>query len=149
MILETGAEEASAVKARRGGCACGAVRYEAIGDPVRISVCHCKRCQLRTGSAFGVGCYFPERNLKVLQGALKSFQRTSEAGRWVRTRFCETCGSTVLWEAEAFPMIVAVAGGSFDDTDWFEPKLHVWASAAQKWIHFPAGVEVLPRSNVG
>ena len=39
---------------RGGRCACGAVRYETTGAPRRVSVCHCKACQRRTGSAFGI-----------------------------------------------------------------------------------------------
>jgi hypothetical protein len=41
-----------------GGCACGAVRYRVKNAPFRTGVCHCKLCQRRTGSAFGVGVYF-------------------------------------------------------------------------------------------
>ena len=35
----------------KGGCFCGAVRYETVGKPVRVSLCHCRYCQLRTGTA--------------------------------------------------------------------------------------------------
>jgi hypothetical protein len=137
------------VQVRSGGCSCGAVRYETVGEPIRVSVCHCKQCQLRTGSAFGISCYFPKESVKVLQGSMKTYQRRSDDGRWFRTQFCGVCGSTVLWHLEALPEAIGVAGGSFDNTDWLDPKLHVWASSAQKWIHFPEGVEVLRESNIG
>lgn len=42
-----------------GGCLCGAVRYRTEGLPVFTIVCHCRACQHRTGSAFGIGAYFP------------------------------------------------------------------------------------------
>jgi hypothetical protein len=80
---------------------------------------------------------------------MKTYQRYSDEGRWFRTQFCEVCGSTVLWELEALPGAIGVAGGLFDNTDWLDPKLHVWASSAQKWIHFPDDVEVLQESNIG
>jgi hypothetical protein len=132
-----------------GSCACGAVRYEANGEPRRVSVCHCKDCQRRTGSTFGLACYFPRANVRLLAGTTKTFERISEAGRWVRLRFCETCGTTVLWHAEAVPDLVGVAAGTFDDTDWISPKLHVWARSAQGWLRFPEDAEVLERSNLG
>ena len=113
---------------RTGGCACRAVRYEAIGEPRRLSVCHCKDCQRRTGSAFGIACYFPREQVRLLGGATRTFERSSEAGRWVRLQFCETCGTTVHWQAEALPDLVGIAAGTLDDTGWVAPQLHVWAT---------------------
>ena len=42
----------------QGGCFCGKLRYETVGEPVRTAVCHCRYCQLRTGTAFGISVYF-------------------------------------------------------------------------------------------
>lgn len=134
---------------RTGGCACGAVRYEVVGEPRRIAVCHCRQCQRRTGSAFGVACYFPRENVELASGVTKGFERSSDAGRWVRLQFCEACGTTVLWHVEAAPDLVGVAVGTLDDTDWVAPKLHVWASSAQSWLRFPDDAEVLQQSNLG
>jgi hypothetical protein len=33
-----------------GGCLCGAVRYEAIGDPFSVIHCHCSSCRRHTGA---------------------------------------------------------------------------------------------------
>ena len=43
-----------------GGCACGENRYETSGNPERARVCHCRYCQLRSGSPFGVGAWFKD-----------------------------------------------------------------------------------------
>jgi hypothetical protein len=138
----------SEVTVRLGGCSCGAVRFEAAGDPVRVGVCHCKECQRRTGSAFGISCYFPKDNVKVLQGSMTTFERSSESGRWARTRFCDVCGSTVLFDVEVQPQAIGVAGGSFDKTDWIDPQLHAWARSAQKWYRFPDDANVLQEGAV-
>ena len=132
-----------------GQCLCGAVRFETTGEPVRVSVCHCKSCQRRTGSAFGTSCFFRSADVKVLQGSLKTFERGSEAGRWVRNQFCAACGTTVLWQLEVVPEATAIAAGTFDDTGWLDPKLHVWACSAQDWTQFPEDAEVLQKSNLG
>lgn len=134
---------------RTGGCACGAVRYEVTGDPIRVSVCHCNDCQRRTGSAFGIGCVFPRDAVTLVQGEMKIFERPSNSGNWVRFHFCPECGSSVIWDFEILPQARGIAGGSFDDTGWLDPKRHVWTKSAQQWVTFPDDAEVLLESNFG
>jgi hypothetical protein len=33
-----------------GGCMCGAVRYEASGDPLSVIFCHCESCRKNSGA---------------------------------------------------------------------------------------------------
>ena len=80
---------------------------------------------------------------------MKVFERSSESGRWVTLRFCPNCGTTVMWDLEAVPDGIGIAGGTFDDTDWLDPKLHVWARQAQNWVTIPGDAEVLAESNLG
>ena len=80
---------------------------------------------------------------------MKVFERSSESGRWVKLRFCPNCGTTVMWDLEAVPDGIGIAGGTFDDTDWLDPKLHVWARQAQNWVTIPGDAEVLAESNLG
>ena len=48
-------EGIGAMSDEKGGqCVCGKVTYTVVGEPARITICHCKWCQRRTGSAFGV-----------------------------------------------------------------------------------------------
>ena len=68
------------MKKHSGGCACGKVRYHSIGQPVKTGLCHCRYCQLRTGSAFGISVYFKKENLKIEFGDLKKYTFTTENG---------------------------------------------------------------------
>ena len=43
---------------REAQCSCGQVKLVVDGEPVRIAVCHCYSCQLRTGSTLGVQARF-------------------------------------------------------------------------------------------
>ena len=56
-----------------GGCLCGQVRYEVQGEPLLNGICHCRYCQCRTGSAFGVNIYFHKSNVHIVSGEVKSF----------------------------------------------------------------------------
>ena len=66
------------MKKHSGGCACGKVRYHTIGQPVKTGLCHCRYCQLRTGTAFGISVYFKKENLKIESGDLKKYTFTTE-----------------------------------------------------------------------
>jgi hypothetical protein len=44
-----------------GGCLCGAVRYTSISTPEWVGVCHCRDCQIHTGSALRSWCACPRR----------------------------------------------------------------------------------------
>jgi hypothetical protein len=130
-----------------GGCLCGAVRYRVTGAPIRTSVCHCKFCQRRTGSAFGVGVYFKREHFDLLRGDLARYEyRSDETGRWLRVEFCPKCGSTVTWTLEMIPDGRGVAAGSFDDTSWIKPERQSWTRSKQPWVHLQDGIPVFEKS---
>ncbi|MCD6042929.1 MAG: Gfa-like protein [Burkholderiales bacterium] len=132
-----------------GGCNCGAVRFRVKSAPQRTSVCHCKFCQRRTGSAFGLGAYFLKDDFELLKGELRAYEhRSDESGRWLRTEFCPTCGSTVTWTLEASPNWRGVSGGAFDDTTWLKVERHGWTRSRQHWVVIPPGVETFEKSSL-
>ncbi len=129
-----------------GGCLCGAVRYRVTGQPVRASICHCRNCQRRTGSAFGMGAYFRPEQVEILRGELKTYAyRSDESGRWLHMQFCPQCGGTVTWTAEALGDLRAIAGGTLDDPDWLQIDRHGWTRSKQNWFTCPAGVQVFEK----
>jgi hypothetical protein len=133
-------------KVHEGGCLCGAVRYRVTSEPVRTSVCHCRNCQRRTGSAFGVGAYFKDSDVEI-RGELRAYEyRSDESGRSLKMQFCPQCGSTVTWTLELFPGFRAIAGGSFDDPDWIRIERHVWTRSKHKWFVCPPDVEAFEKA---
>ncbi|WP_425050355.1 GFA family protein [Psychromarinibacter sp. S121] len=104
-----------------GGCHCGAIRYRTTGMPAKTAVCHCRDCQLRTGSAFGVSVYFDSDRIEILQGVPRGYHFQSESGRSFATQFCPECGTTLMWVLELFPGRTGVAGGTFDPPSfWYD-----------------------------
>jgi hypothetical protein len=64
-------------------------------------------------------------------------QRVADSGNTVTFQFCPVCGSTVYWEAQGFPGLIAVAVGSFADPAFPAPahsvcewRRHHWVKAA-------------------
>ena len=111
----------------RGGCACGKVRYEVKGNPQVSAVCHCRYCQLRSGSAFGTLVYFSEENFKIISGKCNTYKFISESGYNWTNQFCKTCATTLTSRLEIKPGHVGVAGGTFDPpTFWYKPETEVF-----------------------
>lgn len=125
-----------------GGCVCGAVRYRAYEEPARVSLCSCSWCKKRTGSAFGVSVYFDQNNVEFIGGNLEHYRLVSDAGRWIESEFCKTCGTTVTWTLEFLPGHRGIAGGTFDEpTFWYTPERYVFTRSKPDWMEIPDGVD--------
>jgi hypothetical protein len=119
---------------RRASCSCGDLQVVCEGEPVRISMCHCLECQRRTGAVFGNQAWFNRQQITSISGNSTQFSRLSDAGRSVTFQFCLVCGSTVYWEAEALPGLIAVAVGSFGDPAFAAPKHSGWEWRRHDWV---------------
>ena len=118
-----------------GGCQCGQVRYITTGLPEKAAVCHCRYCQTRTGSAFGVSAYFPRDKVSV-SGNLKDYRFTTESGRAFTTHFCPDCGTNLLWSLEMSPDLIGIAAGTFDPPPfWFPLSREIFTRSAAPFVH--------------
>jgi hypothetical protein len=123
---------------RRAACNCGQLQLICEGEPARISICHCLACQRRTGAAFGYQAWFERPKITAISGRSTEFKRVADSGKSVTSRFCPVCGSTVYWEAELFPGLIAVAVGAFADPAFPPPKHSVWERRRHAWVETPA-----------
>ena len=57
----------------KGGCACGAVRYEMSGTPIAQLLCQCQHCRQRSGTGHSAYLVFAQRDDLALTGAVKSW----------------------------------------------------------------------------
>lgn len=154
----------------KGGCACGAVRYETEGDPFPVGVCHCRYCQTRTGSAFGISVYFDDEQVSITQGVLAEYSYQTESGGTATNRFCPKCGTTLFEKISMRPDKTSITGGTFDPpTFWYDITREVFCrtkapfvsnAVAEKHLTFPAhekrhvdrdalagGLKPMPRPN--
>ena len=104
---------------REGGCLCGEARYLVSGYPEPRGVCHCRYCQLRTGSAFAVLAYFKPENFSLKSGQLTHYGFTSESGKQWDINFCSKCGTTVYYQLEAWGDLIGIDSGTFDPPAFF------------------------------
>jgi len=130
----------------KGQCVCGAVSYNIVGEPKRVTICHCKWCQRRTGSAYGVEVVFEDSQIKIDDELVTRYRHLSdESGRWLDQHFCSKCGSNIGFTLEAVPGIRTIAAGTFDDPSWLQsnqyPCRHVFTRSMQDWTTIPDHVE--------
>ncbi|MCT7375662.1 GFA family protein [Chelativorans sp. EGI FJ00035] len=124
--------------ARIATCTCGSLRATCVGEPEKVSLCHCFACQRRTGSTFGIAAFFRREDVRV-EGPARCYTRPSDSGFPVDFHFCPDCGSTVWWEPQRKPAMIAVAVGSFADPAFPAPTQAVYAECGHPWVRDSVG----------
>lgn len=115
-----------------GGCVCGAVRYEIRAKPLMMFKCHCKTCQMTTGSGYTPVVLVPAKAFKLLQGTLTKYTTDSiKGGDGNQRGFCGACGSR-LTGAES-PRWLGVTASSLDDPTLFKSEYDIFTQHAQPW----------------
>ncbi|WP_040308676.1 GFA family protein [Asticcacaulis biprosthecium] len=112
---------------RKGGCQCGAVRFEVAGALGKASVCHCRMCQKAFGNVFAPLVSVREATLTWTKAEPARFQSSN----LVKRGFCPTCGTPLTYEA---PDGVAVAIGAFDHPEGIEPVIQFGVEGRIPWM---------------
>jgi len=100
----------------KGGCQCGAIRFEAYGDEFWPSICHCRMCQKATGSYFGAYATFSDSKVRWTRGEVSYFVSSSVAKRG----YCKDCGTPLTYEWHQDGL--SLATGAFDNPDLVAPN---------------------------
>ena len=125
---------------RKGGCACGAVRYELRAEPWDTGWCHCRTCQLNSGSPAMIFSSIAPEAFAWTKGAdkVKSFKSSS----FGRREFCGECGTPFLMIVDHQPETVDFSVATLDEPDSVPPGFHIFYGSKIAW--FEPG-DTLPR----
>lgn len=133
----------------RGGCLCGAVKYQIHGEPARFYHCHCSRCRKATGTGHA-------SNIMVTLGSI-TWEKGEESVRRYKvpeaerfsTAFCSHCGGPL-------PRIVpemnaaVIPAGSLDQAPALAPQARIFWDSRAEWSCAPGDLPVFaeypPRS---
>ena len=118
---------------RLAACSCGQLSATVVGEPLRISICHCLACQRRTGSVLSEQARFLKENVSTA-GSFTQYQRRGDAGSLATFHFCPHCGATVWWHAEGLEDYVTVPVGAFADPAFPAPMVSVYESRMHGWV---------------
>jgi hypothetical protein len=99
-------------------------------------MCHCLACQRRTGSAFGIQARFPADRVTI-EGRSNQFIRVGDEGGRATHSFCPNCGSTVHYEIDSMPGLIAIPVGAFADPTFPAPTICVYEARRHPWAVMP------------
>lgn len=116
-----------------GGCACGAVRYECVAEPMFTWKCHCRECQRSTGGGAAVNAVFSKTAVQFTKGAPKEHVSTGTSGNKTYRGFCVECGCPISARADLIPEIRGISAASLDDPSKLKLVAEIWTASAQPW----------------
>ena len=126
-------------------CQCGALRATIADQAQAMTVlCHCRDCQRRSGSPFGVMAYFPDAAVTIT-GEAREFSRPTDQGNAYTTGFCPHCGSTLWGRASRYPGITGIALGTLADPAFPAPQRSVYEQTRHEWVALPDTMARHPR----
>ena len=122
-----------------GGCYCGAVRYEAEGEPMMMAQCHCRECQYITGGSPNVFVAMPPDGFKYTKGTPKQFSR-KDLEKPVTREFCPDCGTHLVTRVPGFPVLVVKVGAMDDPSQFGGPQAAIFTCDMQPFHEIGEGV---------
>ncbi len=119
-----------------GGCFCGAIEYEAEMESPVFGICHCRDCQVFSGSAFRTSGFVSPDKFRFTRGEPAYFDKTADSGAVRRMAFCTKCGSHLCSlplgdEADAGYVSIRVA--TSHQFEQMTPGFEVFCSSRVPW----------------
>jgi hypothetical protein len=124
----------------KGGCLCGSVRYEAVGEPLYSGFCYCGDCRKASGAGAVPYMGFPKESFRV-SGETKQARKTLRSGRTSVRNFCPACGS-LLFGGDGVSAQHTIYAGTLDDPSAFHPTYAINMSDRPPWAAVLEGLDL-------
>lgn len=133
----------------KGGCACGAVRFEAKTQPIFENHCQCLDCQKRSGTGHGSYLTFPRRADVTISGEAKEWRVKGDSGNEKIHAFCPTCGTPVYLTFATAPEPIAFHATSLDEPSRFNPRVVTYTVRGHAWDPMDPSLRMFERMPPG
>ena len=124
-----------------GGCLCGAVRYEAKGEPLYCGHCYCGDCRKASGSGFVPFMGFAASAVRF-SGETRVFTTRAANGGAADRNFCPVCGGLVFGGIVGQVEQHTIYAGTLDDPSRFHPTMAIFNRGRPDWAVVPPGLTV-------
>ena len=107
----------------KGGCSCGAVRYEIDERLKNLCYCHCESCRRATGAPYVAWGTVGLEHCH-LTGDIDYFSSSEKVSRG----FCKACGTSLTYQHQARPRELDITLASLDKPEQAIPVCHIWVA---------------------
>ncbi len=114
-----------------GGCLCGTVRYRLASSPTDAGWCHCRTCQLNSGSPAMAFATVPTDDFIIENGAdsIGRISSSSTGERW----FCRACGTPLLMRDRDGATTCDFSIATLDRPEAITPGFHIFTASRIAW----------------
>lgn len=127
-----------------GGCFCGAVRFRMRGRPMFIHCCHCRDCQIQSGSAFAVNGLIEADRIEVLSGRPTAIEMRTDSGQPHDIHRCPACQTAVWGDYGRREWMLFIRMTTLDRAAEFKPDVHIFTRSKLPWVALPEGARAFP-----
>ena len=121
-----------------GGCLCGTVRFRLDSEPFDAGWCHCRTCQLNSGSPAMVFGTVPVPDYRFVAG--ESEVRRVSSSSFGHRAFCGKCGTPLYTHVEHQPDTLDFSVATLDEPGRVRPGFHIFWSSRVSWADCDDGL---------
>ena len=125
-----------------GGCLCGALRYEAEGEPEFMGHCYCEDCRRASGSGFIPFIGVAADAVRFTGETLQFTSKAANGNDAVRNS-CPVCGSLAFGGVVGTDSSHTIYAGTLDDPSLFHPTIAIFTRGRPDWAVIPPGLRSL------
>src|SRR5688500_4168621 len=110
---------------------CGAIRYRLASTPFDAGWCHCRTCQLNSGSPAMVFAAVPLGDYRFDQG--EDRVATVASSSFGHRAFCRDCGTPLFMRVDYEPDTLDFCLATLDTPEAVAPEFHIFFDSRISW----------------
>jgi hypothetical protein len=114
----------------RGGCQCGALRYQFRAALRDIAHCHCSICRRTTGGILTTWITVPLASFEWLAGTATEFASSASCTR----SFCPSCGAHLTLFTTLSPQTLDITVATLNQPELAPADRHIWVQSRLPWL---------------